>query len=74
MLKKYLKENCINKAAFARKIGITSLALNNILNYKSSKITVKTAMAIKVETDLDAWDYLDGLDTLKSLSEKKEKR
>ena len=71
MLKEFLKGK--NKSAFARDIGISFQHLQNILNDKSPKLSVLTAMKIKELTGLEPWNYLDGLDFIKNLVGKNQK-
>ena len=59
MLKKYLEDNCINKAKFARKIGIPPVALDNLVRDKSPNTRASTCQRIFEETGLSIKDYLE---------------
>lgn len=69
-LKKYQVENRLKRKELAALIGISEEALYDIIKFKSSQVTVKTALKIKIATGLEPWEYLNGLETLKKLYEK----
>lgn len=65
---KFIKETDQTIAILASQIGVSRQALNDIINKRSPKTKVITCLSIKKITGIEPWEYLDGLDKLKSLS------
>lgn len=70
-LKEFKKQNNITWEALAEQIGISYQALNEIILRRSPNTKVSTCIAIKKITGLEPFDYLDGLECLKLLNNKK---
>jgi DNA-binding XRE family transcriptional regulator len=68
IIKQFAKEKNISLGELAEKVGISRQALNDIILRGSPKTKVVTCMNIKRITGLEPWEYLNGLEVLKSLS------
>jgi len=72
MLTKWKNENQLTWEELAKKIGITRGALNDIVVTRSPNIKVITALKIREVTGLEPHQYLDGLETIKFITESRD--
>jgi len=70
-LEKWAKENRYPIKEFAGMIGISPQALRQLRISRSPLTTVRTCLIIEQITGLKPWDYIDGLEAFKNISNKK---
>jgi len=64
-LKEYKVKNRYTWDGLGELIGVSGRLLEKIEQNKSRRITLKTAIKIKLKINLDCWEYLDYCDELK---------